>query len=121
MSLKAFVILTLWAVMGLDDTHWLTDVVVGVPLAVAVQSAFVPSPGVAPARRWTTVMACAVLTLLWLVAIRAGSPLLDLPPTLAWIIVLGTVGWPLGRQLQWGARRSTSWLPALAGQQGRET
>jgi hypothetical protein len=121
MSLKAFVILTLWAVMGLDDTHWLTDVVVGVPLAVAVQSAFVPSPGVAPARRWTTVTACAVLTLLWLVAIRAGSPLLDLAPTLAWLIVLGTVGWPLGRQLQWGGGRSTSWLPALAGQQGRET
>ena len=36
-GLRAFVILTLWAVMGLDDTHWLTDVVVGVPLAVAVQ------------------------------------------------------------------------------------
>jgi len=103
-GLRVFVILTLWAVMGLDDTHWLTDVVVGVPLAVAVQSAFVSSPGVAPLRRWTTVTACAALTLLWIGALRAGAPLLNLPPILAWIAVLATVSWPLGRQLQWGGQ-----------------
>jgi hypothetical protein len=91
--------LTLWAVMGLDDTHWLTDVIVGVPLAVALQWAFVPADRVPQARRWATVVACMVLTVAWLLAIRAGRPLLDLSPMLAWIAVLGTVGWPLSRQL----------------------
>ena len=97
-TLRAFVILTLWAVMGLDDTHWLTDVIVGIPFAVALQSAFVPAPGVAPARRWVTVTACVALTLAWLLAIRAGTPLLDLPPLLAWMAVVATVCWPLSRQ-----------------------
>ncbi len=103
-GLRAFVILTLWAVMGLDDTHWLTDVVVGVPLAVALQAAFVPAPDVASSRRWVTVTACVLLTVLWLVALRAGTPLLDFPPVLAWIAVLATVCWPLSRQLQSRAR-----------------
>jgi hypothetical protein len=115
-ALKVFVILTLWAVMGLDDTHWLTDVIVGVPLAVALQSAFVPTPGVSESRRWGTVTACAVLTFAWLLGIRAGTPLLQLPPVLAWIAVLFTVGWPLSRQQLWGVRRVLSWVPSPARQ-----
>jgi hypothetical protein len=96
-----FVILTLWAVMGLDDTHWLTDVVVGVPLAVAIQAAVVPSPAMAGMRRWTTVALGAALTAIWLAALRAGQPLLSLPSALAWIAVVLTVCWPLGRQYSW--------------------
>jgi hypothetical protein len=106
-GLKIFVVLTLWAVMGLDDTHWLTDVVVAVPLAVALQAAFVPASNVAPARRWTNVAACACVPLIWLVALRAGTPLLDFPPVLAWLAVLATVCWPLSRVL-WTARVSAS-------------
>jgi hypothetical protein len=103
-GLKVFVILTLWAVMGLDDTHWLTDVVVGVPLAVAIQSAVVPSPAVAGIRRWTTVAVCTALTAVWLAALRAGEPLISLPSALAWMVVLVTVCWPLSRQYSWGGQ-----------------
>jgi hypothetical protein len=118
-ALKAFVILTLWAVMGLDDTHWLTDVVVGVPLAVALQSAFVPTPDVTDSRRWVTVTACVVLTFAWLLAIRVGTPLLQLPAVLAWMGVLFTVTWPLSRQLRWRGRRGLSWVPTPSGQRVR--
>ena len=103
--LKAFVVLTLWAVMGLDDTHWLTDVIVAVPLAVALQSAFVPAPGVAARRLWTTATACAALTLVWLVALRTGTPLLNFPPLLAWIAVVVTVAWPLNRQARTASKQ----------------
>jgi hypothetical protein len=49
------------------------------------------------------VTACVALTFAWLLAIRAGTPLLQLPPVLAWIGVLFTVGWPLSRHL-WRVR-----------------
>jgi hypothetical protein len=96
-ALRAFVVLTLWAVMGLDDTHWFLDVVVAVPYAVALQLAFVT--GVAQtSRRWIDVAICSALAGVWLAGLRTGSPLLSLPPVLAWAAVVATVWWPLFRE-----------------------
>ena len=100
-ALRVFAVMNLWAAMGLDDTHWLMDIVVSVPIAVAIQAAFV----IGVRRTWIDVATCATLTAMWLIGFRAGVPLLSLPATVAWMAVAVTVCWPLirlarGRQIQ---------------------
>jgi hypothetical protein len=96
-ALRAFVVLTLWAVMSPEGSHWFMDLVVSVPLTVAIQSAFL-SRGFEPARRtWSTVVVCSAVTFVWLFGFRSGGPLLAFPPILAWLAVAGTVWWPLSR------------------------
>ena len=73
------------------------DVVVSVPVAVAIQSAFLSHGFEAAQRRRTTVLVCAALTATWLLGFKAGQPLLSLPSVLAWGAVLGTLWWPLSR------------------------
>jgi hypothetical protein len=95
-GLRAFVLLTLWAVLSPVGFHWLMDVVVSVPLAVAIHEALVPSGNEEARRRWKTVAVCSVVTLMWLAGFRTGY-VLNLPPTAAWMAVLATVCWPLWR------------------------
>ena len=61
-ALQAFVLLTLWAVLSPEGSHWLIDVVVSVPIAVAIHAAFLPNRNESPAQRWATVGACGLLT-----------------------------------------------------------
>jgi PAP2 superfamily protein len=96
---RLFVVMTFWAVMGLDDTHWLMDMVVAVPLAVALQSAIVSRPLEDAGQKWTTVACCLALTAAWLIGLRASTLLLRLPAAGAWTAVVATVWWPLSRQL----------------------
>jgi PAP2 superfamily protein len=96
-ALRVFVAFTLWAVMGLDDTHWFLDVVVAVPFAVAIQLAFVPGAVEAP-RRWTDIAICSTVTMMWLFGLKTALPLLALPPALAWAVVVATIWWPLARE-----------------------
>jgi len=87
--------MTLWAAMGLEE-HWLTDIIVAVPLAVAIQFALVPDePG---GRRWAEVVVCGMVTAVWLIGFRMANPLLALPMVAAWAAVVATVWWPLSRQ-----------------------
>jgi hypothetical protein len=73
------------------------DVVVSVPMSVAIQSAFL-SRGFEPiSRTWSTVLVCVIVTFAWLVGFRAGAPVLGLPPVAAWAAVAGTLWWPLTR------------------------
>jgi hypothetical protein len=83
--------------VGLDE-HWFMDVVVGFPVAVAVQSAFLTSRLAGVRRRLIDVSSCAVLSLAWLIAFRTGWPLLSVPMGSAWLITLATIVWPLYRQ-----------------------
>jgi PAP2 superfamily len=96
-ALRAFVLLTLWAVLSPEGSHWLIDVIVSVPLAVAIHAAFLPIGHEDPTRRRVTIGACGLLTAVWLLGLRSGI-LLDLPPAAAWMAVLGTVCWPLWRR-----------------------
>jgi hypothetical protein len=94
-TLRLFVIMTLWAAMGLEE-HWLMDIIVAVPLAVAIQFALVPdAPG---GRRWAEVVGCGMMTAVWLIGFRMANPLLALPMVAAWAAVVATVWWPLSRQ-----------------------
>jgi hypothetical protein len=97
-ALRAFVAFTLWAVMGLDDTHWFLDAVVAVPFAVALQLAFVSGRAEGWQSCWRVVLACSALTVVWLVTLRTGSLLFSLPPAGAWAAVVATVWWPMRRE-----------------------
>jgi len=90
--------MTIWAAIGPDGSHWLMDIVVAVPFAVAIQSAFVTSRLEGARRTWTDVISCAALTAVWLIGFRATGLLLRLPTPAAWLAVVATVWWPLSRQ-----------------------
>jgi len=109
-SLKLFVVLTLWAVMGLEDTHWMMDVVVAVPLAVAIQTAVITRRVITARRCWTRVAICAAITAMWIIGFtRMPTLLFSLPRTAAWIAVLFTVWWPLSQQrAEWLDRREAA-------------
>jgi hypothetical protein len=94
--LGAFAALTLWAAMGLEDTHWMMDVVVGVPLAVAIQAVVIDRRSEL-IRSLTTASTCIALTAAWLVVFRGGFPILSAPSWLAWAAVVATLCWPLYR------------------------
>jgi hypothetical protein len=98
-GLRAFVAMTLWAVMGRDDTHWLMDVVVAVPMAAAVQ--LLCASGATGHARWWGVAGGALLTVVWLLAFRHPALLLRLPP--------------LGRLDGGGVDRSRAGLVAASG------
>jgi len=70
------------------------DLVVAVPLAVAIQLTFVAGAPVRGVRRFVGVTACALLTGLWLVALRWIPTFAWLPTPVAWAAVGVTVVFP---------------------------
>jgi hypothetical protein len=99
-SLQLFVVLTLWSVLSPEGSHWIMDIVVSVPLAVAIQL-LVMTRRAEMAGRTRMAAVCLALTGVWLIGFRTGMPLLALPRLVAWAAVLGTVCWPLS--LMWPA------------------
>lgn len=89
---RIFVVLTLIATMGMRDAHWLTDLVVALPMAVAIQAAFTPMVPLQSAERWRTVFICAVLVGAWSLALRYGIPVFQKWPGLSWGAVAATTG-----------------------------
>jgi hypothetical protein len=96
-GLRAFVLLTMWAVLSPEGSHWFMDIVVSVPLTVAIQAAILWRERQSARRTWTTVLVCLAVTFAWLFGFRAGVPLLSLPPIVAWAAVAATLWWPLSR------------------------
>jgi hypothetical protein len=80
---SVFLALTLLATLGLGE-HYLIDLVVAVPFAVAAMSAC--------AGQLRRAIAACVLTLAWLTYLRFGQPLFTLSPLGAWMAVLATLG-----------------------------
>jgi hypothetical protein len=78
----AFLALTLLATLGLGE-HYLIDLIVALPFAVAAMSAV--------ARQNRRAIVAGALTLTWLVYLRFGLPVFALSPLGAWMAVLATV------------------------------
>src|SRR5262249_4808108 len=93
--LRVFAGLTIWAAMGLDDTHWLMDVVVTVPFVVAVQLMLIQSSP--RSSMLVDATFCVVLTGAWLIAFRHADLILRMPRWAAWTLVGATVVLPLSR------------------------
>jgi hypothetical protein len=89
-AVAGFLILTVPATLG-SGQHYVVDLVVAVPFAVAVQAlaSLWPGPGTAAAR-WALLAALAG-TLAWLALIRFGTQLMWRWPALPWILCLETV------------------------------
>jgi len=85
-----FLFLTLLATLGLGE-HYFVDLVVAVPLSLALQAGFSASlPWRAP-ERWNAVLLGGSLVGLWFVFLRMGAPLYRVSPAIGWIAVAGTL------------------------------
>lgn len=89
-GLRGFAWLNLWAAMGLADTHWIMDLVVAVPLTVAVRGACIMRPSAPLAVHWSVIGLCTAMTAAWLAAFRSGM-VLELSRAAGWVLALGTV------------------------------
>ncbi len=87
-----FVVLTLMATMGIRDAHWLTDLVVALPVAVAIQAVFTPVAPRHAAKRWRAVLIGAALVGAWFLALRHGIAAFQRWPGLSWAAVATTSG-----------------------------
>jgi hypothetical protein len=81
----AYLLFTALATIGFGE-HYFIDLVVAVPLAVAVYGAWVDD---AQRHRWLLVAAAIGMVLSWLVALRTGAIVRS--PEFAWTAVLATV------------------------------
>ncbi len=109
---RVFVVLTLVATIGLRDAHWLTDLFVALPMAIALQAAFAAGLPWRAAARWRVVIGGAVLVVVWFAVLRLGAPMVLAWPGLSWALVAAScaVSVALFRDLQRArARASGNW------------
>jgi PAP2 superfamily len=59
--------------------HYLVDLILTVPFALAIQLIFFADPRADPLRRWLVIAAGALFTLLWLTLLRSGWLLTSAP------------------------------------------
>jgi hypothetical protein len=96
-GLRAFAALMLWATMGLEDTHWLMDLVVSVPLTVGVHRVVgAMHDKQQRTARYLDAAVCAIIVAAWMIGFRTGV-LQIFTSFMAWAAVTVTVAWPLVR------------------------
>ncbi|HTC89231.1 MAG TPA: phosphatase PAP2 family protein [Bryobacteraceae bacterium] len=98
----AFLILTALATLGSGE-HYLADLIVAAPLALAVQAALLKSNNV---WRWAALTTGTALTLIWLIAFRMGGALSLQGDLLVWALVSGTIALPV--LLVWRSEREAT-------------
>jgi hypothetical protein len=107
-ALMLYLLLTVAATLG-SGQHYLVDLVVSVPFALAVQS--VASYALCNKSRRRTAVATGIgLTLAWLVLVRFGVPLALKSPVIPWALILATVS--IASWLEIWMSRPDSVLPA---------
>jgi hypothetical protein len=84
-----FLFLTLLATLGLGE-HYLVDLVVAVPFAVAVRCACWSEAGWT-SERWSALVFNAAIVAAWLILLRQGA-LVGVPPWCAWSMLAFTAG-----------------------------
>lgn len=112
---QLFAALNLLATVGLRDAHWATDLIVGAPIAVAVQALCATSGSLFDARRWLTAGAAIALIWLWFAALRWGVDVFVAVPGLSWAAFAATIA-ALALLLRWqetGADRTAHQREAL--------
>jgi len=92
-GLFLYLLLTLVATLG-SGQHYLVDLVVSLPFALAVEStaslAFPDKPLPDKSRLVAAAGTAIALTIAWLVVVRFGVPLALKSPIIPWTLVLGT-------------------------------
>lgn len=90
--LRGFAMFNLFGAMGLPDAHWLTDLIVAVPLTLAVQAICNMALPLWSAARWTAILVGFGLVGGWFALLWWGQPTLAGIPGAAWIAVTTTLG-----------------------------
>ena len=88
---RAFAVLNLLATIGLLDAHWLTDLVVGAPLAISVQALCSVALPFQSRVRWTAVVTGFALIGAWFAALWWGLGIFEAVPGLSWFAVAITL------------------------------
>jgi PAP2 superfamily len=83
----AYVVLTIMATLGTGE-HYLADLVVALPFSVAVQALWTPSRGIT---RYAVLAGATSLMLIWLLALRYGSEIFLLTPSIPWGCVIASI------------------------------
>src|SRR4029453_14819338 len=73
--LRTFAAANLFATMGLRDTHWLTDLVVPLPMTIGIQAICNTALALTSRARWTVLLASSALVSTWFVALWWALPL----------------------------------------------
>lgn len=113
--LRLFASLNLVGTMTMHDAHWLSDLIVAQPLAVAVQALCTMGLPLRSAARWTAVGGGFGLVAAWLALLLWDLPFVELTAELAWLAVFATIATSvaLERHLRVDAARArASRIPA---------
>lgn len=90
--MRAFVAANIAATMGPVGGHWITDLVVAVPFAVAVQALCSATRPLHDNARRVAVVSGFALALAWLAALRWGTDAFEAVPGLSWLAIAATLG-----------------------------
>lgn len=87
-----FLLVTGFSTLALGE-HYLIDLVVVFPFALAFQAAWTKAvPWASRARYLPLIMGCA-LTIAWYVLLRYAIPMFEWSRVLSWLFIVGTVSW----------------------------
>jgi hypothetical protein len=89
-ALRVFAALNIAATMGAEDSHWITDLVVAVPMTVGVCAAAMIGTPMRGARLAAIVVG-GVTTALALALLYVAIPLFQAMPVLSWLFLAATV------------------------------
>ncbi len=90
-SFRLFAVLNLFATMGLTDAHWITDLIVATPMAVAAQALCSTARPLRSRARWLAIGGGMGLVFAWFAALRWGIAVFESLPGLSWIWVVATL------------------------------
>jgi hypothetical protein len=89
--LRTFAAGNLLATMGLPDTHWLTDIVVSLPLTIGIQALCNIRLPLASRTRWGVVLGCATLFGAWLAILWWGQAAFVAAALMGWLPSVATL------------------------------
>jgi hypothetical protein len=102
-----YVVLTVMATLGTGE-HYLIDLIVALPFAVAVQALWTPGHSI---RLYAALAGAMSLTFLWLGALRYAAGFFMLSPFIPWVCVVGTI--LISLYLEWSISRTGGSRAAL--------
>jgi hypothetical protein len=82
-----YVVLTVLATLGTGE-HYLIDLIVALPFAVAVQALWIPGR---PITRYAVLLSAMSMTFFWLGALRYDAGFFMLSPFIPWNCIVGTI------------------------------
>jgi hypothetical protein len=97
-----FLLATAFSTLALGE-HYLVDLAVAFPFALAFQAAWTKAVPLASKMRYVPLLGGVALTVVWLVLLRYAIPIFQLSVVGTWAAVLVTVGWSMVLEMRLAA------------------